>query len=71
MLVQNDFSKGKMWKNILDQAIPLTIAQAVQVLYNVVDRVYLGHLPGSSSLACFATMMATLWPQLRREEKCS
>lgn len=40
-----------MWKNILDQAIPLTIAQAVQVLYNVVDRVYLGHLPGSSSLA--------------------
>ena len=28
-----------------------TIAQAVQVLYNVVDRIYLGHLPGASSLA--------------------
>lgn len=40
-----------MWKNILNQAIPLTIAQAVQVLYNVVDRVYLGHLPGADSLA--------------------
>ena len=40
-----------MWRNILRQAIPLTIAQAVQVLYNVVDRVYLGHLPGASSLA--------------------
>lgn len=40
-----------MWKNILNQAIPLTVAQAVQVLYNVVDRIYLGHLPGSSSLA--------------------
>ena len=49
--VQNDFSKGPMWRNILNQAIPLTIAQAVQVLYNVVDRVYLGHLPGASSLA--------------------
>ena len=49
--VKNDFSKGKMWKNILNQAIPLTIAQTVQVLYNVVDRVYLGHLPGASSLA--------------------
>ena len=50
-MVKNDFSQGKMWKNILNQAIPLTIAQAVQVLYNVVDRIYLGHLPGASSLA--------------------
>ena len=49
--IKNDFSKGKMWKNILSQAIPLTIAQAVHVLYNVVDRIYLGHLPGASSLA--------------------
>lgn len=49
--VQNDFSKGAMWRNILNQAIPLTIAQAVQVLYNVVDRIYLGHLPGASGLA--------------------
>lgn len=48
---RNDFSQGKMWKNILNQAIPLTIAQAVQVLYNVVDRIYLGHLPGTSGLA--------------------
>ena len=48
---KNDFSRGKMWANILRQAIPLTIAQAVQVLYNIVDRIYLGHLPGSSGLA--------------------
>ena len=50
-VVKNDFSRGKMWKNILSQAIPLTVAQAVHVLYNVVDRIYLGHLPGASSLA--------------------
>ena len=49
--IKNDFSQGKIWVNILNQAIPLTIAQAVQVLYNVVDRVYLGHLPGASGLA--------------------
>lgn len=49
--VKNDFSRGKMWKLILSQAIPLTVAQAVQVLYNLVDRIYLGHLQGSSSLA--------------------
>ncbi len=48
---QSDFSQGKVWRIILNQAIPLTIAQAVQVLYNVVDRIYLGHLPGASSLA--------------------
>ena len=50
-VIRNDFSKGAMWRNILGQAIPLTIAQAVQVLYNVVDRIYLGHLPGASGLA--------------------
>lgn len=49
--VQNDFSKGKVWKHILNIAIPMTIAQLVQVLYNMVDRIYIGHLPGASSLA--------------------
>ena len=47
----NDFSKGKVWKNIVSQAIPLILAQLVQLLYNVVDRVYIGHLPGADSLA--------------------
>ncbi len=47
----NDFSKGKVWQNIVCQAIPLILAQLVQLLYNVVDRVYIGHLPGADSLA--------------------
>lgn len=47
----NDFSKGAVWKCILSQAVPMTVAQLVQLLYNVVDRVYIGHLPGASSLA--------------------
>lgn len=49
--MQNDFSRGAMWRNILKQAIPYTVAQIVQIMYNVVDRIYLGHLPGSSGLA--------------------
>lgn len=49
--VANDFSRGKVWQNIIYQAIPLMLAQLVQLLYNVVDRVYIGHLPGSDSLA--------------------
>lgn len=46
-----DFSKGPVWKRIMSLAIPMTIAQAVQVLYNVVDRIYLGHLSGEDALA--------------------
>lgn len=48
---KNDFSKGPMWKCILTQAVPLTVAQLVQLLYNVVDRVYIGHMGDGSSLA--------------------
>ncbi len=48
---ERDFSQGKMWRNITAQAVPLTIAQLVQLLYNVVDRIYIGHLPGEGSLA--------------------
>ena len=47
----NDFSKGKVWRRIVAQAIPLTLAQLVQLMYNVVDRIYLGHLPSADGLA--------------------
>ena len=48
---QNDFSQGSIPRNIMNLAIPMTAAQLVNVLYSVVDRVYLGHLPDSDSLA--------------------
>ena len=47
----NDFSKGPVWRRIVAQAIPLTVAQLVQLLYNVVDRIYIGHLNGTDGLA--------------------
>ena len=46
-----DFSQGKVWRNIVSQAIPLILAQLVQILYNVVDRIYIGHLPGENNIA--------------------
>lgn len=46
-----DFSKGPVWKCIIAQAVPLTIAQLVQLLYNVVDRIYIGHMEEGNSLA--------------------
>ena len=48
---KNDFSKGKVWKNILNLALPMTLAQLINVLYNVVDRMYIGHIPQASTLA--------------------
>ena len=46
-----DFSQGPVWKCILAQAMPLTVAQLVQLLYNVVDRIYLGHMGDGNSMA--------------------
>lgn len=46
-----DFSSGPVWKRIIAQAIPLTVAQLVQLLYNVVDRIYLGHMGDGNGMA--------------------
>lgn len=48
---RSDFSKGSVKQLIIAQAIPLTLAQAVQLLYNIVDRIYIGHLEGTGDLA--------------------
>ncbi len=48
---KNDFSKGPVWKCIMSQALPLTIAQLVHLLYNVVDRIYIGHMEEGTSIA--------------------
>ena len=49
--MKNDFSQGAVWKNILAQSVPLLFAQLVQLLYNVVDRIYIGHLPEIGNMA--------------------
>jgi len=38
-------------KLLLKLAIPTVIAQLVNMLYNIVDRIYLGHMPGDGTLA--------------------
>ena len=46
-----DFLNGPVWKCVVAQAIPLTVAQLVHLMYNVVDRIYLGHMGDGNSLA--------------------
>lgn len=48
---KTDFSQGPVWQRILDQAGPLILAQLVHLLYNVVDRIYIGHMGDGSGLA--------------------
>ena len=38
-------------KLLFKLAIPTVIAQLVNMLYNIVDRIYIGHIPGEGSLA--------------------
>ena len=48
---KSDFSQGKVWKNIISQAIPLTLAEFVHLLYNIVDRIYIGHMDVADNMA--------------------
>ena len=36
---------------LLKLSVPTVIAQLINMLYNVVDRIYIGHIPGEGSLA--------------------
>ena len=47
----NDFSKGSIIKNILSLALPMTLAQLINVLYNIVDRIYIGRIPKDATMA--------------------
>lgn len=49
--MKSDFSKGSVVKNILSLAFPMTMAQLINVLYNIVDRIYIGQIPENSTLA--------------------
>lgn len=48
---KNDFSRGSVPGAILRMALPITAAQLLNILYNLVDRMYIGHIPGSGAMA--------------------
>ena len=48
---KHDFGTGSVERNIINMAVPMTVAQVLNLLYNLVDRMYIGHIPGASSLA--------------------
>ena len=62
--MKNDFSKGAVWKCIIAQAIPLMIAQLVQLLYNIVDRIYYRGITKES--LCLKTSVKSISEQRER-----
>lgn len=46
-----DFGHGSVPCLILKQAVPLMLSSLVQLLYNIVDRIYIGHIPGEGTNA--------------------
>lgn len=48
----NNMEEGSIFKLFAQLAIPAVVAQVINLLYNIVDRIYIGHIPeiGASAL---------------------
>lgn len=49
--MSHDLSQGSIKKWLLQLAAPAVLAQLVNLLYNVVDRIYIGHIPNIGAAA--------------------
>lgn len=47
----NDLGKGSIGRLMLKMAVPTIIAQIINMLYNVIDRIYIGHIPNVGAAA--------------------
>lgn len=48
---QVDFGDSNVRRNVLTVAAPMLVAQIVNLLYNIIDRIYIGKIPGEGTLA--------------------
>lgn len=68
---KNKLGEGSVGKLLFRLALPAIVAQLVNLLYNMVDRIYIGHIPETGDLAltglglCFPVLMiVTAFAQL-------
>ncbi|MEG0571299.1 MAG: MATE family efflux transporter, partial [Oscillospiraceae bacterium] len=47
----SELGTGKIGKLLFSLAIPAIAAQLINALYNIVDRMYIGHIPGVGATA--------------------
>ena len=48
---KQDMGSGSVKKLMLQLMIPAVVAQVVNLLYNIVDRIYIGHIAGIGAAA--------------------
>ncbi len=48
---KQDMGTGSVKKRMLQMAVPALVGQVINLLYNVVDRIYIGHIPEIGGLA--------------------
>jgi len=51
MTKEERLSKGNLNRLMLAMSVPTIIAQVINILYNIVDRIYIGHIEGVGSAA--------------------
>lgn len=49
--ISRQLAHAKILPLLVRLTIPITVAQLVNALYSIVDRMYIGHMPGSGTLA--------------------
>lgn len=48
---QVDFENGRIVQNVACTAFPMLVAQVLSLLYSIVDRIYIGRIPGEGTSA--------------------
>ena len=48
---KQDMGTGSVKKLMVQMAVPALVGQVVNLLYNIVDRIYIGHIPEIGGLA--------------------
>ena len=48
---QVDFKTGRIFSNVMQSILPMLVAQVLNLLYSIVDRIYIGRIPGTGTAA--------------------
>ena len=49
MAGKQDMGTGSVKKLMVQMAVPALVGQVVNLLYNIVDRIYIGHIPAQAA----------------------
>ena len=64
-----DLSQGNIRKLVVRTAVPMVVAQFVSMLYNIVDRIFVGRIPGIGAVALGG--IALVWIHRGKSSLCS